>query len=164
MGFSLSLSACLSLSLLSLYLSPMSLSIYLFIVLEDHAYADVYTCSPPKLFIPTMCLLQIAVLIYYEVYSSESSIYTLLVKLTSFAWDFLCLSLPASLFPFFHSICPQCLSLSIYLLYWKTIPYADVYTCSPPKLFIPTVCLLQIAVLICYEVYSSKSSCFLTVN
>ncbi len=85
------------------------------------AYADVYTCSPPKLFIPTMCLLQIAVWIYYEVYSSESSIYTLLVKLPSFAWDFLCLSLPASLFPFFHSICPQCLSLSIYLLYWKTM-------------------------------------------
>jgi hypothetical protein len=44
--------------------------------------------------------------------------------------------------------------------YWKTIAYADVYTCSPPKLFIPTMCLLQIAVWIYHEIYSSKN--FLT--
>jgi hypothetical protein len=124
------------------------------------AYADVYTCSPPKLFIPTMCLLQIAVWIYYEVYSSESSIYTLLVKLPSFAWDFLCLSLPASLFPFFHSISPQCLSLSL-SIYLFIVIYADVYTCSPPKLFMPTLCLLQIAVWIYYVVCISSSSILL---
>jgi hypothetical protein len=79
------------------------------------AYADVYTCSPPKLFIPTMCLLQIAVWIYYEVYSSESSIYTLLVKLPSFAWDFLCVSLCLPLSLSLLSLYLSPMSLSIYL-------------------------------------------------
>ena len=40
--------------------------------------------------------------------------------------------------------------------YWKTIAYADVYTCSPPKLFIPTICLLQVAVWLYHDIYDSE--------
>ena len=40
--------------------------------------------------------------------------------------------------------------------YWKTIGFADVISCSPPKLFIPTICLLQVAVWLYHDIYDSE--------
>ena len=35
---------------------------------------------------------------------------------------------------------------------WKSLAFADVYTCAPPRLFIPVMCLLQFCVFVHYKV------------
>ena len=35
---------------------------------------------------------------------------------------------------------------------WKSLAFADVYTCAPPRLFIPVMCLLQFCVFVHYRI------------
>ena len=43
-----------------------------------------------------------------------------------------------------------------WMKFWYSLVYAEVYTCSPLKLFIPSICLIQIIFWIFQEICSKK--------